>query len=108
MNDVIHPFTTAIMDLALADKRRLHDLGYTQPVAINLSVRNLMDAHYVARLADAINRHGIPEQEVELELTETALMHDPDSSVALLQEIAAMGVNIAVDDFGTGYSSWPI
>lgn len=105
MNDVIHPFTTAIMDLALADKRRLHDLGYTQPVAINLSVRNLMDAHYVARLADAINRHGIPEQEVELELTETALMHDPDSSVALLQEIAAMGVNIAVDDFGTGYSS---
>lgn len=105
MNEVIHPFTTAVMDLALADKRRLHDLGYTQPVAINLSTRNLMDPHYVARLADAIARHGIPAQEVELELTETALMHDPDSSIALLQEIAAMGVNIAVDDFGTGYSS---
>lgn len=105
MNDVIHPFTTAVMDLALADKRRLHDLGYMQPVAINLSVRNLMDTHYVARLADAIAQHGVPEQEVELELTETALMHDPDSSVALLQQIAAMGVNIAVDDFGTGYSS---
>lgn len=105
MNEVIHPFTTAVMDLALADKRRLHDLGYTQPVAINLSTRNLMDPHYVSRLADAIARHGIPAQEVELELTETALMHDPDSSIALLQEIAAMGVNIAVDDFGTGYSS---
>ncbi len=105
MNDVIHPFTTAVMDLALTDKRRLHDLGYMQPVAINLSVRNLMDTHYVARLADAIARHGVPEQEIELELTETALMHDPDSSVALLQEISAMGVKIAVDDFGTGYSS---
>lgn len=105
MNEVIHPFTTAVMDLALADKRRLHDLGYTQPVAINLSARNLMDPRYVTRLADAIARHGIPAQEVELELTETALMHDPDSSIALLQEITAMGVNIAVDDFGTGYSS---
>lgn len=105
MTDVIHPFTNAVMDLALADKRRLHDLGYTQPVAINLSARNLMDAHYVSSLADAIARHGIPEREVELELTETALMHDPDSAVALLQEIAATGVNIAIDDFGTGYSS---
>ncbi len=105
MTDVIHPFTNAVMDLALADKRRLHDLGYTQPVAINLSVRNLMDAHYANSLADAIARHGVPEQEVELELTETALMHDPDSAVTLLQEIAAKGVNIAIDDFGTGYSS---
>ncbi len=105
MNEVIHPFTRAVMDLALADKRQLHDLGYTQPVAINLSARNLVDALYVSRLADAIATHGIPHQEVELELTETALMYDPDSAVVLLQEIAAMGVNIAIDDFGTGYSS---
>ncbi len=105
MTDVIHPLTNAVMDLALADKRRLHDLNHTQPVAINLSVRNLMDVHYASSLADAIARHGVPEQEVELELTETALMHDPDSAIALLREIAASGVNIAVDDFGTGYSS---
>lgn len=105
MTEVIHPFTNAVMDLALADKRRLHDLGYTQPVAINLSARNLMDAHCVDRLTDAISRHGVPEQEVELELTETALMHDPDSSARVLQGIAAKGINIAIDDFGTGYSS---
>ena len=105
MNDVIHPFTRAVMDMALADKRLLHDLGYTQPVAINLSVRNLVDARCVSRLADAIAKHDVPHEEVELELTETALMYDPDSAVVLLQEIAAMGVNIAIDDFGTGYSS---
>jgi diguanylate cyclase (GGDEF)-like protein/PAS domain S-box-containing protein len=105
MNDVIHPFTRAVMDMALADKRRLHDLGYPQPVAINLSVRNLVDARCVSRLSEALTRHALPQQEVELELTETALMYDPDSAVALLQEIAAMGVNIAIDDFGTGYSS---
>ncbi|MBI1284630.1 MAG: EAL domain-containing protein [Thiobacillus sp.] len=105
MNEVIHPFTHAVMDLALADKRRLHDLGYAQPVSINLSARNLMDARCVSGLAEVIAKHGVPQQEVELELTETALMYDPDNAVALLEEIAAMGVNIAVDDFGTGYSS---
>ncbi|WP_310447475.1 EAL domain-containing protein [Thiobacillus sp.] len=105
MNEVIHPFTQTILHLALTDKRRLHDLGYTQPVAINLSARNLMDGRFVAHLEHAIVSFGLPHQEVELELTETALMHDPDSSVALLRSIAATGVNIAVDDFGTGYSS---
>jgi diguanylate cyclase (GGDEF)-like protein/PAS domain S-box-containing protein len=105
MNEVIHPFTHAVMDMALADKRRLHDLGYAQPVSINLSARNLMDARCVSGLTEAIAKHGLPQQEVELELTETALMYDPDSAVAVLREIAAMGVNIAIDDFGTGYSS---
>ncbi len=105
MNEVIHPFTHAVMDMALADKRRLHDLGHTQPVSINLSARNLMDARCVSGLAEVIAKHGVPQQEVELELTETALMYDPDNAVALLEEIAAMGVNIAIDDFGTGYSS---
>jgi diguanylate cyclase (GGDEF)-like protein/PAS domain S-box-containing protein len=105
MNEVIHPFTQTILNLALADKRRLHDLGYPQPVAINLSARNLMDARFLSNLEQAIASHDLPHQEVELELTETALMHDPDSSITLLQVIAALGVNIAVDDFGTGYSS---
>jgi diguanylate cyclase (GGDEF)-like protein len=105
MNEVIHPFTQAILHLALADKRRLRDLGYAQPVAINLSARNLMDGRFLSHLEQAIVAYDLPHEEVELELTETALMHDPDSSVALLQVIAAMGVNIAVDDFGTGYSS---
>ncbi len=105
MNEVIHPFTRAVMDMALADKRRLHDLGYPQPVAINLSVRNLVDARLVSRLAEAIAAQDLPQHEVELELTETALMYDPDSAVVLLRKIAAMGVNIAIDDFGTGYSS---
>jgi diguanylate cyclase (GGDEF)-like protein/PAS domain S-box-containing protein len=105
MNEVIHPFTRAVMDQALADKRRLHELGYTQPVAINLSARNLLDAQFVSKLSEVVARHGVSLQEVELELTETALMHDPDAAVALLQAIAAMGVAIAVDDFGTGYSS---
>ena len=105
MNEVIHPFTHAILDLALADKLRLRALGYLQPVAINLSARNLLDSRFASYLREAIDRHGVPYGELELELTETALMQDPDNSAAILRTIAELGVAIAVDDFGTGYSS---
>lgn len=105
MNEVIHPFTRAVMDLTMADKRRLHDEGHYQPVAINLSVRNLMDARCISNLEQLFNKHALPHEEIELELTETALMHDPDRAIALLKEITAMGVGVAIDDFGTGYSS---
>ncbi len=105
MNEVIHPFTHAILDLALADKQRLRKLGYLQPVAINLSARNLLDSRFAAHLRQAIDQHGVPYGEIELELTETALMQDPDSAGAVLRVIADLGIAIAVDDFGTGYSS---
>ncbi len=67
MNEVIHPFTHAILDLALADKLRLRALGYLQPVAINLSARNLLDSRFASYLREAIDRHGVPYGELELE-----------------------------------------
>lgn len=105
MNEVIHPFSRAILDLALADKARLHALGHRQPVAINLSARNLLDGRFIAHLQETIAAGHIPYREIELELTETTLMQDPDSAVALLRRVADLGVAISVDDFGTGYSS---
>ncbi len=105
MSEVIHPFTRAVMEMAVADKRQLHELGFEQPVAINLSARNLLDASCYTSLAAAIERHGLPPEEIELELTETALMQDPESAAELLQRFTRAGIKIAIDDFGTGYSS---
>ncbi len=105
MNEVIHPFTLAVLNLALADKRRLRALGHAQAVAINLSARNLLDNQFAYKLQQAIETAGVPYGEIELELTETALMQDSDSCAAMLRHIAALGIAIAVDDFGTGYSS---
>jgi len=105
VSEVIHPFTRAVMQLAVADKRRLKDLGYDQPVAINMSVNNLIDASSFSNLMDAVFKHDLPATEVELELTETALMHDQENAAVLLQQFSDAGVNIAIDDFGTGYSS---
>ena len=48
---------------------------------------------------------GLPADRLELEITETAVMHSADSSVTTLSELKAMGVKLAIDDFGTGYSS---
>ena len=74
-------------------------------VAVNLSVAQLgrdgLEALVTAVLADT----GLPAPRLELEITETALMHDPDRVLACVQSLRALGLGIALDDFGTGYSS---
>ncbi|MBI1423244.1 MAG: EAL domain-containing protein [Gammaproteobacteria bacterium] len=105
MSEVIHPFTRAVMELAIRDKQHLRALGYHQSVAINLSAINLSDSRCYEYLRQTLESHTIPATEIELELTETALMHEADNAMNLLQRCNAMGINIAIDDFGTGYSS---
>ncbi|HQS99285.1 MAG TPA: EAL domain-containing protein [Thiobacillus sp.] len=105
MNEVIHPFTRAILDLAVADRQRLRAHEHAQPVAINLSARNLLDDRFTTHLKQALDAGRIGPGEIEIELTETALMQDPDTSTAVLRDLAGLGSNVAVDDYGTGYSS---
>lgn len=105
MNEVIHPFTRSILDLAVADKQRLNAHGHTQPIAINLSARNLLDDRFTAHLKQALDAGLVSTGEIEIELTETALMQDPDTSAAVLRDLSRLGSSIAVDDYGTGYSS---
>jgi len=105
VSEVIHPFTRKIMEQAVSDKQKLHALGFHQPVAINLSAINLGDSRFLGSLQAAIKEHGLEAGEIELELTETALMHEGDNALKLLNRFNNMGINIAIDDFGTGYSS---
>jgi len=105
MSEVIHPFTHAVIELAVRDKKYLHEIGYRQPVAINLSARNLLDDNCFQSLEAALASHNLSTTEVELELTESSVMDDPERAITLLERFKSRGVNIAVDDFGTGYSS---
>lgn len=105
MSEIIHPFTQAILCIAIADKRRLHALGWNQPLAINLSAHNLQDARCFSSLQAALTAHEVPATEIEIELTETALMVDPQNASELLRQFNEIGVSIYIDDFGTGYSS---
>lgn len=105
MNESIHAFTRAVLDLALTDKRTLNLHGHAQPVAFNLSARNLLDDQFAAHLKTALAKHAITAREIEIELTETILMQDPATASSVLRKIAEQGIAIAVDDYGTGYSS---
>jgi len=75
------------------------------PVSVNLSPRQFRQKDLVDVLRRTLHDTGQPGRLLELEITETTLMHDIEETRARLQEIAAMGVRLSVDDFGTGYSS---
>jgi diguanylate cyclase (GGDEF)-like protein/PAS domain S-box-containing protein len=74
-------------------------------MAVNLSARQFQQRGLVEAVDDALIRSGLPPRLLELELTETSIMADPQGAARTLREIAAMGVSVALDDFGTGYSS---
>lgn len=74
-------------------------------LAVNVSARQLKQKDFLSRLVDILDESGIDPESLELEITETSIMENPESAARLLAEIRSMGVKIAIDDFGTGYSS---
>lgn len=74
-------------------------------ISINLSMRQLNDPELAVFMSDCIKQYGINPRNIDIELTETMLMSNPDIVVPLLRLFSEMGMSISVDDFGTGYSS---
>ena len=74
-------------------------------MAVNLSPVQLQDPDITRKVADVLRETGLEARWLELELTETMVMGDPERTRHLLNELKALGVTIAIDDFGTGYSS---
>lgn len=102
---LIRQLTLHVLDRSLAQAARWRAAGRTIPVSVNLSVRNLLDPHFVDDVRDALERHRIPATQLELEITETMAMLDPHRSLEVLGALDALGVLLSVDDYGTGYSS---
>lgn len=74
-------------------------------IAVNLSARQFAQADLVAQVAQALQQSGLPPACLEIELTETLIMHDVEHAIHTLRELKALGIKLSVDDFGTGYSS---
>lgn len=102
---LIDPLTDFVLDRSLQQCRSWLDRGLSLSVAVNLSVRNLADTAFPSRVAGALQRHRVPAELLSLELTESAVMSDPERALPVLRGLHGLGVRIAVDDFGTGYSS---
>ncbi|HXF16051.1 MAG TPA: EAL domain-containing protein [Burkholderiales bacterium] len=75
------------------------------PVAINFSAFQFRRANLVENVAAAFARHGVKPHQLEIELTENAIMQDPKETAKTLDQLNEMGVSLSIDDFGTGYSS---
>ena len=74
-------------------------------VAINLSVQQLLQPDLHELVATMLSRHGLKGDDLEFEITESAIMEDQDRSIVQLKRLRALGTKISIDDFGTGYSS---
>jgi diguanylate cyclase (GGDEF)-like protein len=74
-------------------------------VAVNLSASQFRQGDLLSIIRDALHSAGLEARFLEVELTESVVMSDPEESIAILEQLSAMGVLVSVDDFGTGYSS---
>ncbi len=103
---LIHSLGAWCLREACQFARRLaeHGLGHLY-VAVNISAKQLAADGFVAQVQEAIRAAGIQAQQLELEITESALIHSLADATAILQKLRAMGVRLSLDDFGTGYSS---
>jgi len=79
--------------------------GRNLGVSINLSPRQFTSEHFVERVAEVLQKSGCPPELLELEITESMLIHDIPRVAEILRKLHSLGVKTAIDDFGTGYSN---
>ena len=101
----IHDLTAHILQRVASDARRWHEQGVDAGVAINLSAMDLTWPALTRHIAETFHDWHHDLERVTLEVTESALMEDPEEAMATLNRLRALGVTLSVDDFGTGYSS---
>ena len=95
-----------VLDRACRQMAEWHDAGHLLPrLAINLSARQFSAGRLAEQVADVIGRYRLEPGCIELELTESILLQDVESTMRTLANLKELGVQIAIDDFGTGYSS---
>jgi len=102
---LIKPLTRWVLKHALQKGALWHSSGLKVNLAVNLSAKNLLDPDFPEMLTGVILSTEFPKDYLLLEITETAIMADPELALDVLNRIADMGVRISIDDFGTGYSS---
>jgi diguanylate cyclase (GGDEF)-like protein/PAS domain S-box-containing protein len=88
--------------------KQLHtwrNAGINIRISVNLSARNLHDADLADHVADILERWQIPPHNLQMEITESAIMEDPTYAMNTLSKLHSMGIELSIDDFGTGYSS---
>jgi diguanylate cyclase len=102
---VMRLLTRWVIEQAVIQLAKWSAAGLKLRVAVNVSVRDLHSGEIVDEIEATLARYGVPPGQLQLEITESALMADPRQVLATLTRLNMLGVSIALDDFGTGYSS---
>lgn len=102
---LIIPLTLCVLHKSLIQCREWNESGIDLGVAVNISMRNLDAPELPRQIAGLLKSVGVPPERLELEITESTIMNDPQRAVRNLTSIRELGVTLTIDDFGSGYSS---
>jgi diguanylate cyclase (GGDEF)-like protein/PAS domain S-box-containing protein len=103
--DLIRPLTDWTLRQALADLASWNKRQLSLRVGINISARVIQDVDFPRRLEALIRETGTRAGQIELEITESAMLVDPERARRIVRSLHSLGVLIAIDDYGTGFSS---
>jgi diguanylate cyclase (GGDEF)-like protein len=102
---LIGPLTRYVLERSIAECATWRRDGREMSVAVNLSVRNLLDRDLPKEIERLLNVYSVPPEALQLEITESMIMSDPERALATVSRLSDLGARLSVDDFGTGYSS---
>lgn len=94
-----------VAEKAIAQCSRWHALGLDLKVSINVSARDLMQAELPETLDALLHKYKVQPSWLWIEITESAIMDDPNHAIETLDQLHRLGIHLSIDDFGTGYSS---
>jgi|GEM_PF-448250 len=104
-SQLIHPLTEFVLERALLELENFSKRGIMLPISINISPKNLQNPRFLEQITAILDRHGEVSKLIEFEITESALMCNPEKIVYLLEYLKNYKLILSIDDFGTGYSS---
>ena len=102
---LINNLTYWVLDQAIAQVAKWNKSGSQLCVAVNLSVYSFKDPEFIGEVRSVLKKYDFPNENLKLEITESAMMENPNKAIEVLTELHSMGIQLSIDDFGTGYSS---
>ena len=103
---LIIPLTLWVLQQSLFQCRQWNEMGLDIGIAVNLTMWNLEAQELPEQIEKLLRDTGVAPKNLELEITETSIMNDPQRVIRTLNQIRQLGAHFAIDDFGTGYSSF--
>jgi diguanylate cyclase (GGDEF)-like protein/PAS domain S-box-containing protein len=102
---LIVPIGQWVLKRSCEDMNRWRKMGYNLKVAVNLSLKQFIQKDLYSSVKSILTETGTNPEHVEMEITESTIMVDPENTKDILEKLSTLGISFAIDDFGTGFSS---